>query len=137
MLFANGYGSGQSFIFDIANPSAPRLAKQFGDVGALMHPHSFWRLSSGNVLTTFQMQHDSLGAAPGGLAELTPQGDVVRTSTANVRGADRRVRPYSAAILNGIDRVVLWPSPRSVTLYLRHGFSHGGEVMELKVSKPR
>ena len=38
---------------------------------------------------------------------------------------------------NGIDRVVLWPSPRSVTLYLRHGFSHGGEVMELKVSKPR
>jgi hypothetical protein len=34
-------------------------------------------------------------------------------------------------------RVVLWPSPRSVTLYLRHGFSHGGEVMELKVSRPR
>jgi GNAT superfamily N-acetyltransferase len=38
---------------------------------------------------------------------------------------------------NEIDRVVLWPSPRSVTLYLRHGFSHGGEVMELHVSKPR
>lgn len=38
---------------------------------------------------------------------------------------------------NGVDRVVLWPSPRSVTLYLRHGFSHGGEVMELNVSKPR
>jgi GNAT superfamily N-acetyltransferase len=38
---------------------------------------------------------------------------------------------------NGVDRVILWPSPRSVTLYLRHGFSHGGEVMELKVSKPR
>jgi GNAT superfamily N-acetyltransferase len=34
---------------------------------------------------------------------------------------------------NHIDRVVLWPSPRSVTLYLRHGFSHGGEVMELKL----
>jgi len=38
---------------------------------------------------------------------------------------------------NGIDRVILWPSPRSVTLYLRHGFSHGGDVMELKVSRPR
>jgi GNAT superfamily N-acetyltransferase len=38
---------------------------------------------------------------------------------------------------NGIDRVVLWPSPRSVTLYLRHGFSHGGEVMELNVSRRR
>ena len=34
---------------------------------------------------------------------------------------------------NGVDRIVLWPSRRSVTLYLRNGFSHGGEVMELKV----
>jgi GNAT superfamily N-acetyltransferase len=34
---------------------------------------------------------------------------------------------------NGIDRIVLWPSQRSVTLYLRHGFTHGGEVMELKL----
>ena len=32
-----------------------------------------------------------------------------------------------------IDRVVLWPSKRSVTLYLAHGFSHGGDVMELKI----
>ena len=34
---------------------------------------------------------------------------------------------------NRIDRVVLWPSRRSVTLYLGHGFSHGGDVMELKI----
>jgi GNAT superfamily N-acetyltransferase len=34
---------------------------------------------------------------------------------------------------NRIDRIILWPSPRSVTLYIRHGFSHGGEVMELKL----
>jgi GNAT superfamily N-acetyltransferase len=34
---------------------------------------------------------------------------------------------------NRIDRVVLWPSKRSVTLYLGHGFSHGGDVMELKI----
>lgn len=31
-----------------------------------------------------------------------------------------------------IDRVVLWPSPLSVSLYLGHGFSRAGEVMELK-----
>ena len=77
-LFANGFGSGQSFIFDLTSPSAPRLAKQFGDVGALMHAHSFWRLPNGNVLATLQMQHDAQGMAPGGLAELTPRGDVVR-----------------------------------------------------------
>jgi GNAT superfamily N-acetyltransferase len=33
---------------------------------------------------------------------------------------------------NGVERILLWPTRRSVTLYLRHGFSHGGEVMELK-----
>ena len=32
---------------------------------------------------------------------------------------------------NQIDRVVLWPSKRSVTLYLSHGFTIGGAVMEL------
>lgn len=33
----------------------------------------------------------------------------------------------------GVDRVVLWPSKRSVTLYLKHSFSPGGDVMELKL----
>lgn len=32
---------------------------------------------------------------------------------------------------NGVDRVVLWPSERSVTLYARHGFTREGDVMEL------
>lgn len=107
MLFANGFGSGQSFIFDLANPRAPRIAKQFGDVRGMMHPHSFWRLPNGNVLATFQMQHDSAGMAPGGLAEITPRGDVVRTSSANRVGVDRRIRLYSAAILPSADRVVV------------------------------
>jgi GNAT superfamily N-acetyltransferase len=34
---------------------------------------------------------------------------------------------------NHVDRVFLWPSARSVTLYLRHGFSRSGDVMELKI----
>jgi hypothetical protein len=59
------------------------------------------------VLATFQMQHDSAGAAPGGLAEITPRGDVVRTATANQPGVDRRIRPYSAAVLAPLDRVVV------------------------------
>jgi GNAT superfamily N-acetyltransferase len=32
---------------------------------------------------------------------------------------------------NGVDRVVLWPSARSVSLYVRHGFTRDGGVMEL------
>ncbi|MEO8636072.1 MAG: hypothetical protein ABI587_12415 [Gemmatimonadales bacterium] len=105
-LFANGYRSGQSFIFDLSHPASPRLVRQFGDVGALMHPHSFWRLPNGNLLATFQMQHDSLGMAPGGVVEMTPAGAVVRSGSSDFPGVDRRIRPYSAAILPAIDRVV-------------------------------
>jgi GNAT superfamily N-acetyltransferase len=32
---------------------------------------------------------------------------------------------------HGVESVVLWPSPRSVPLYARHGFRRQGEVMEL------
>jgi len=33
---------------------------------------------------------------------------------------------------NGVDRVILWPSERSVTLYRRHDFRRDADVMELK-----
>lgn len=105
-LFANGFDSGQSFIFDVKNPAAPRVAQQFGDVQGMMHPHSFLRLPNGNVLATFQMRHVGTKTLPGGLAELTPQGKVVRTATANAPGVDARIRPYSAGILPAIDRVL-------------------------------
>lgn len=105
-LFANGFGSGQTFIFDMSDRARPRLAGQFGDLAGMMHPHSFLRLPDGNVLATFQMQHDSLGVAPGGLVELTNDGRVVRSVSANTAGADRRIRPYSAVIIPRLDRIV-------------------------------
>jgi GNAT superfamily N-acetyltransferase len=40
-------------------------------------------------------------------------------------------RALDWAAANGVDRVVLWPSARSVTLYERHGFVRDGEVLEL------
>jgi GNAT superfamily N-acetyltransferase len=35
------------------------------------------------------------------------------------------------------DRVILWPSAKSVPLYERHGFSHHGDVMELALGPRR
>jgi GNAT superfamily N-acetyltransferase len=35
---------------------------------------------------------------------------------------------------SGAETVVLWPSPRSVPLYRRHGFRSAGEVMELRLA---
>ncbi len=104
-LFANGFDSGKTFIFDVSRPATPTIAQQFGDVQGMMHPHSFLRLPNGHVLATFQMRHANGKMLPGGLAELTNSGAVVRTATANVPGVDPRVRPYSAAIMPAIDRV--------------------------------
>ena len=105
-LFANGFGGGQSFIFDLRDARKPRLARQFGEMGDVHHPHSFVRLPNGNVLTTFQMAHGASGMVPGGLAELTSSGQVVRSSSANAPGVHAGLRPYSSAIIPALDRIV-------------------------------
>lgn len=105
-LFANGFGSGQSFIFDLSDLARPRIAGQFGDVEGYAHPHSFLRLPNGNVLATFQMRHESSGMTPGGLVELTPAGQTVRSASADAPGLDPTTRVYSAGIVPSLDRIV-------------------------------
>lgn len=106
LLFANGFATGQTFIFDLTRPEAPRLAGQFGDVEGYAHPHSYLRMPGGNVLATFQMRHDSAGMHPGGLVELTPTGQPVRTASADVPVPLEGLRVYSAGIVPALDRVV-------------------------------
>ncbi len=106
LLFANGFGSGQSFIFDLSNPTQPRIARQFGDLAGFTHPHSFIRLPNGNVLAAFQMQHTNGRMLPGGLVEMTTAGDVVRSASAWTPGADTGLRVYSAGIIPALDRIV-------------------------------
>lgn len=106
LLFANGFASGQSFILDLTDAASPRLAGQFGDIEGYTHPHSFLRLPTGNVLATFQMRHGVDGMTPGGLVELTPSGEPVRTSSANAPGTDPGLRTYSAAVVASLDRIV-------------------------------
>ena len=88
-----------------------------------------------------QVWLNTVHKVPNPVAELETHGYIsnlyVRPSARGGLGTRLLDAALKFAQSNGIDRVVLWPSPRSVTLYLRHGFSHGGEVMELKVSKPR
>ena len=105
-LFANGFDAGRSFIFDLRDPAQPRLAGEFGDLEGLTHPHSYLRLPGGNVLATFQMRHDKAGMTPGGLVELTPAGQVVRSASADAPGLDPATRVYSAGIVPALDRVV-------------------------------
>jgi hypothetical protein len=105
-LFANGFGSGQSFVFDLTNPMKPRVTSQFGDVEGYTHPHSFLRLPNGHVLATFQMRHHAAAMTAGGLVELTPAGKPVRSSSAHYPGADPELRVYSGAVVPAFDRIV-------------------------------
>jgi len=105
-LFANGFGTGQTFVFDLADATRPRITHQFGDLEGYSHPHSFLRLPNGNVLATFQMRHDAGGMTPGGLVELTPAGVPVRSSPAGAPGVDPELRVYSGAIVPSLDRIV-------------------------------
>jgi hypothetical protein len=105
-LFANGFGSGQSFVFDMTNPTTPRVASQFGDIEGYTHPHSYLRLPNGHVLATFQMRHEAAAMTAGGLVELTPAGKPVRSSSAHYAGADPELRVYSGAIVPAYDRIV-------------------------------
>ena len=105
-LFANGFDSGETFIFDLTEPARPRLAGRFGDVEGYTHPHSFLRLPDGHVLATFQMRHEPAGMTAGGLVELTPAGQVVRSRSADTPASIRRTRVYSAGIVPALDRIV-------------------------------
>jgi hypothetical protein len=107
MLFANGFESGQTFVFDLREPEDPRIAAQFGDIEGYSHPHSFVRLPNGNVLATFQMRHEHAGGMrTGGLVEMTPSAGVVRSVSADFPGADAGMRVYSAAIVPSLGRIV-------------------------------
>jgi hypothetical protein len=107
-LFANGFASGQSFVFDLSHPTTPRIVRRFGDVEGYSHPHSFLRLPNGNVLATFQMRHDHASGAvrTGGIVEMTPAGELVRSSSADGPGVDADSRVYSGQVVPAFDRLV-------------------------------
>jgi hypothetical protein len=105
VLAANAFGSGKTYLFDLSQPTRPRLAGSFANAGEYMHPHSFARLPNGNLLATYQMRgHDN--AQPGALAEIGPDGRVLRTSDAADPSVESFIRPYSLAVVPALDRVV-------------------------------
>jgi hypothetical protein len=105
-LFANGFATGKSWVFDLSIPDKPRIAAEFGDVDGFSHPHSFIRLPNGNVLGTFQMTHGASGMRAGGLVEMTPRGEHVSSVSADYEGADPGLRVYSGAVIPALDRIV-------------------------------
>ncbi|HSH17468.1 MAG TPA: hypothetical protein VLD18_15620, partial [Verrucomicrobiae bacterium] len=108
ILAANAFGSGQTFLFDLREPTRPRLVSSFGDMDGYTRPHTFARLPNGNLLATFQYRgsHDPK-AEGGGLVELDKRGQFIRASSAmDPEFKNELIRPYSLAVLPALDRVV-------------------------------
>ena len=126
-LLANGFGAGRSYLFDLSQPTTPRLLTAFGDRAGFSHPHTYWRLDDGTVLATFQYAAGNEGPAPdhqhggartsavargpiqrtGGLVVMDETGTVVRAASARDTAiGDPRIYPYSALPIPALDRVV-------------------------------
>ena len=106
VLFANGFGAGRTFRFDLSRPNQPKLLGSFTELGGFSFPHSFVQLANGHLLATFQGR-GATNVPPGGLVELDRQGRLVRATSASAEAIDSlQLRPYSLAVLPAIDRVV-------------------------------
>lgn len=104
VLYANDWLGNRTYVFDLRDPPHPRLMRKFGSVGAFSYPHSFVYLPNGDTLATFQYS-GGFNHAAGGLVELDPQGQVVRSAPAVVPGYPN-IRPYSLTVVEKLDRVV-------------------------------
>lgn len=101
ILFANGWLSGQTFVFDLKDPVAPKLKTSFAEMLGYSYPHSYAPLDNGNVLATFQGTNGNYGA-PGGLVEITSDGEPVRAASAIAPSIEAEAAwPYSLAFIPG------------------------------------
>ena len=105
LLFANDFGTGTTYRFDLSTPGDPKLLGSFTSAGPYAYPHSFVRLANGDRLATYQKKID--GSEPGGLVELKPDGTPLRwASAAPASGDSTQLVPYSLDVLAPMDRVV-------------------------------
>jgi hypothetical protein len=111
-LFANSFMTGRTYLFDFANPLAPRIAGMLDSVPGFRMPHSFARLADGNVLATMQFGDGQSKGDPGGLALFTADGRFVRAvSAADSSFRDAGIRTYSLDVNTMSDRVITTSSP--------------------------
>lgn len=106
-LFANGYASNRTILFDLHQPLRPKIVERFNGGAGLNFLHSFFRLPNGHTVATFQA-HDDGNVSPGGLAVLDARGKVIRARSAADSSADQTtLRPYSLTVVPALDRIVV------------------------------
>jgi len=111
-LFASGFMAGRIALFDFKQPDKPRLAGSVDVVPHYSRPHSFLRKADGHVLATLQFGDSTLPGNPGGVAEFSETGKLLRTTSAadaNFPGA--RLRVYALEQFPRLHRFVTTSSP--------------------------
>jgi len=119
LLFANGHHHERLFLFDTRDAARPRLVRTLPPAAPYRFPHDIVRLPSGNVLVGYLR---GPGPSPvagdtnqpgghGGIAELDPQGRVLRVIGAADSTVAAPIRPYSFALLPEADRLVMTSAP--------------------------
>lgn len=108
----NSFGANRSWMFDLNQPCRPKLVREMinptsnDGVVRLWSPHSFYPLGNGNYLGSFQEGREGPHGA-GGLAQYTPDGVLVRWSSAfDPKFPDATFRPYGIAVLEHLNRIV-------------------------------
>ncbi|MDT8340779.1 MAG: selenium-binding protein SBP56-related protein [Longimicrobiales bacterium] len=107
LLFANGFMSNRTFLFDLSEPTAPAFVRELDPIAGYSYIHSFLRTEDGVVLATLQNGDGSRPDDVGGLAKFDARGNLVSVTSAVDSDANLpMVRPYALEIFEDIDRVV-------------------------------
>ncbi len=107
LLYADDFGLGRTFIFDLKDAAIPKIHASFTTAGPFGWPHSYVRLPSGSRLVTYQFQSSKFNLPPGGLAEVAADGKIVRWADATTPGVDNKeITPYSLEVIPALDRAV-------------------------------
>lgn len=88
-------------------------------MGVYSFPHSFTELPNGNILATFQSKRDG-NREPGGLVEMTVEGELVQAGDADPRDSRIFLRPYGMVLLPEQDRVVVTTYDMKIADVARH-----------------
>ena len=133
LLFANGWGAGQTFIIDLLDPIKPKLVHQFKDLTEYGFPHSYARLPNGNVLATFQVEKRAGYAPPGAIAEFDARGNLIRASSNRLGPSNtNQLWPYSLLVIPKKDLVVTTGTEMGLPRWARekgHAASHEAHTL--------
>ncbi|HEV2150354.1 MAG TPA: hypothetical protein VGR37_23340 [Longimicrobiaceae bacterium] len=114
LLFANAHHREQVLLFDTDDAARPRLVRTLSPPAPFRYPHDFVRLPNGNVLVGFLRSEGpsplpgdtTLPGGHGGLAEVDPEGRLLRTSSAADSSISEPIRTYAFAVLPETDRLL-------------------------------